>query len=70
MKVPKDCDEGSDELPEMSICLQVRVSFVGLEGAEKDKVVVIGEGIDAVKLATSLRNKVGHTELISVAEQK
>ncbi|KAK1575003.1 hypothetical protein Q3G72_001786 [Acer saccharum] len=46
------------------------VSFVGLEGAEKDKVVVIGEGVDAVKLATSLRNKVGHTELISVAEQK
>ena len=46
------------------------VSFVGLEGAEKDKVVVIGEGVDAAKLATSLRNKVGHTELISVAEQK
>ncbi|KAJ0017981.1 hypothetical protein Pint_09648 [Pistacia integerrima] len=46
------------------------VNFLALEGAEKDKVVVIGDGVDAVKLATSLRKKVGHTELMSVAEVK
>ncbi|KAL9451954.1 hypothetical protein AB3S75_007874 [Citrus x aurantiifolia] len=46
------------------------VDFVGLEGSEKDKVVVIGEGVDAVKLAAGLRKKVGHTDLISVAEIK
>ncbi|XP_040930592.1 disease resistance protein Pik-1-like, partial [Gossypium hirsutum] len=46
------------------------VSFVGLEGNEKEKVVVIGDGIDVVKLTTILRKKVGTTEIISLAEQK
>ncbi|KAB2015272.1 hypothetical protein ES319_D08G013400v1 [Gossypium barbadense] len=49
---------------------QQGVSFVGLEGNEKEKVVVIGDGIDVVKLATILRKKVGTTEIISLAEQK
>ncbi|KAI9091400.1 hypothetical protein K1719_028211 [Acacia pycnantha] len=44
------------------------VDFVGLEGEEKDKVVVIGEGVDAAKLASSMRKKVGHTDIISVAQ--
>ncbi|TYH56375.1 hypothetical protein ES332_D08G014300v1 [Gossypium tomentosum] len=43
---------------------QQGVSFVGLEGNEKEKVVVIGDGIDVVKLATILRKKVGTTEII------
>ncbi|KAI9076081.1 hypothetical protein K1719_041942 [Acacia pycnantha] len=43
------------------------VSFVGLEGDEREKVVVIGEGVDAVKLTNCLRKKVGHTEILSVA---
>ncbi|KAI9076089.1 hypothetical protein K1719_021723 [Acacia pycnantha] len=34
------------------------VSFVGLEGDEKEKVVVIGDGVDAVKLTNCLRKKV------------
>ncbi|XP_017982558.1 PREDICTED: uncharacterized protein LOC18590014 [Theobroma cacao] len=46
------------------------VSFVGLEGQEKDKVVVIGDGVDAVKLTRELRKKVGYAEIISLAEQK
>lgn len=46
------------------------MEFIGLEGAEKDKVVVIGDGVDAVNLATKLRKKVGHTEIISLAPQK
>ncbi|XP_018827998.1 disease resistance protein RGA5-like [Juglans regia] len=45
------------------------VDFLGL-GAEKDRVVVIGNGVDAVKLATSLTKKVGHTEIISVEVMK
>ena len=43
---------------------------VGLEGVEKDEVVVIGEGINVVKLITTMRKKVGHTIAISVAEEK
>ncbi|XP_030968041.1 heavy metal-associated isoprenylated plant protein 47-like [Quercus lobata] len=46
------------------------VNFVGLEGADKDKVVVIGDGVDAATLATTMRKKVGHTDIISVAEVK
>ncbi|KAK7840701.1 heavy metal-associated isoprenylated plant protein 47, partial [Quercus suber] len=46
------------------------VYTVGLEGAEKDEVVVIGEGVNVVKLITTMRKKVGHTIAISVAEEK
>ena len=50
--------------------MQAGVNFVGLEGPEKDKMVVIGEGVDSVKLATCLRKKIGHTELVTVADVK
>ncbi|XP_065853930.1 disease resistance protein Pikm1-TS [Euphorbia lathyris] len=44
------------------------VNFVGLEGDENEKVVVvIGEGVDAANLTTSLRKKVGPTDIISLA---
>ena len=43
---------------------------MGLEGAERDKVVVIGDGVDAVSLAATMRKKVGHTDIISVAKMK
>jgi len=44
------------------------VNFVGLEGESKDKLVVIGDGVDAVKLTTSLRKKVGQTDIISLSK--
>ncbi|KAK7331181.1 hypothetical protein VNO77_25399 [Canavalia gladiata] len=44
------------------------VNSVGIEGDQRDKLVVTGDGLDAVKLANSLRNKVGPTHLISLAE--
>ncbi|CAF1702567.1 unnamed protein product [Brassica oleracea var. botrytis] len=44
------------------------VTFVGLEGKEKDQVVVIGEGIDAAGLVLRLRKKVGFADLISVTD--
>ncbi|XP_054776586.1 heavy metal-associated isoprenylated plant protein 47-like [Prosopis cineraria] len=43
------------------------VSFVGLEGDWKEKVVVIGDGVDAVKLTICLRKKVGQADIVSVA---
>ncbi|KAK7303456.1 hypothetical protein RJT34_14363 [Clitoria ternatea] len=46
------------------------VNFVGLDGEEKDKLVVIGDGVDAVRLTNSLRKKVGQTDIISLAEVK
>ncbi|XP_056860877.1 heavy metal-associated isoprenylated plant protein 47 [Raphanus sativus] len=44
------------------------VTFVGLEGEEKDQVVVIGEGVDAAGLVLRLRKKVGFADLISVTD--
>ncbi|XP_004486553.2 heavy metal-associated isoprenylated plant protein 47 [Cicer arietinum] len=46
------------------------VNFVGLEGEEKDKLVVIGEGVDAVKLIKWLRKKVGQTNILRLTEVK
>ena len=46
------------------------INFVGLEGNEKDKVVVIGDGVDAVTLTKSLRKKLGVADIISVADVK
>ncbi|XP_028791734.1 heavy metal-associated isoprenylated plant protein 47-like [Neltuma alba] len=43
------------------------VSFVGIEGEDKQKVVVIGDGVDPVKLTICLRKKVGQTDILSVA---
>lgn len=43
---------------------------MGLEGEEKDKLVVIGDGVDAVKLTHCLRKKVGNADIVSVAEVK
>ncbi|KAK3009632.1 hypothetical protein RJ639_015171 [Escallonia herrerae] len=42
------------------------VNSVMIEGEDKDKVVVIGDGIDAACLTRSLRKKVGHATLVSV----
>ncbi|XP_059448507.1 disease resistance protein Pik-1-like [Corylus avellana] len=41
------------------------VSYVGL-GAQKDRVEVIGDGVDALKLVKNLRKKVGQTDIVSL----
>lgn len=48
--------------------MNVGVYYVGLEGEDKDHVVVIGNGVDAVELVISMRKKVGRTEIISIYE--
>ena len=52
--------------------LRIAVSVPGVEaaslkGQDKDQIEVKGEGIDTVKLATTIRKKVGHAEIVSVA---
>ncbi|KAK7246040.1 hypothetical protein RIF29_40897 [Crotalaria pallida] len=44
------------------------VYSVAIEGGAKDRVVVIGEELDAARLTKCMRKKVGHTELVSVEE--
>ena len=45
------------------------MNSVGL-GAKKDEVLVIGEGVDAISLAATMREKVGDTDIFSVAKVK
>jgi hypothetical protein len=46
------------------------VEAASLKGQDKDQIEVKGEGIDTVKLATLIRKKVGHADIVSVAEEK
>ncbi|KAF3971817.1 hypothetical protein CMV_004632 [Castanea mollissima] len=43
------------------------VEPVSLQGEDNSQIVVVGDNIDSVKLATLLRKKVGFTELTSVS---
>ena len=55
----------------LKICVGIGgVESAALSGAEKDQVVVVGEGIDAVELTRQLRKGVAHAELVSVGEDK
>jgi hypothetical protein len=46
------------------------VEAASLKGQDKDQIEVKGEGIDTVKLTTLIRKKVGHADIVSVAEEK
>ncbi|OVA09339.1 hypothetical protein BVC80_6973g3 [Macleaya cordata] len=52
------------------LVINAGVEFVGLEGPEKDQIAVIGDQVDSVCLASYLRKKVGHANIISVEEVK
>ena len=43
---------------------------MAIEGAEKDRVVVIGDGVDSASLTCCLRKKLGYATLVSVEEVK
>ena len=43
---------------------------MAIEGEGKDRGVVIGDGVDAANLTNCMRKKVGHAELMTVAEVK
>ncbi|KAK8579094.1 hypothetical protein V6N12_069427 [Hibiscus sabdariffa] len=46
------------------------VTSVALEGAEKDKLVIIGDGVDAACLTEALRKKLCHASIEIVEEVK
>ncbi|KAM1351585.1 hypothetical protein ACFXTH_005342 [Malus domestica] len=68
MKVPMNCRKCQTKA--LKIAAKVDgVRSVAL-GEEKDRVVVIGEGVDAIKLVKSLRKKFKAADIITVAEVK
>ncbi|XWS11315.1 hypothetical protein CRYUN_Cryun38cG0073000 [Craigia yunnanensis] len=46
------------------------VVSVALHGPEKDKLMIVGDGVDAVSLTSSLRKKLSHASLETVEEVK
>ncbi|KAL0916093.1 hypothetical protein M5K25_013575 [Dendrobium thyrsiflorum] len=42
------------------------VESIAVEGEDKDHFILIGDGIDSIKLTESLRKKVGHAEIMIV----
>ncbi|KAK2639927.1 hypothetical protein Ddye_027722 [Dipteronia dyeriana] len=65
----------TQDLPMGSIFFIVAVSYEGVisvawEGEDKDKVVVIGDGVDAATLARNLSKKLGFVDLLLVEEVK
>ncbi|KAL6197759.1 hypothetical protein ACLB2K_033364 [Fragaria x ananassa] len=66
MKVPMNCRKCQTKAFKI-VVEENGVSSVAL-GKEKDSVVVIGEGVDAIKLAKRLRKKFKTTDIVNVAE--
>ncbi|KAE8075483.1 hypothetical protein FH972_014198 [Carpinus fangiana] len=55
----------------MRIAVSIKeVEATSLKGQDKDQIEVKGEGIDTVKLATIIRKKIGHAEIVSVAARR
>nr|KYP62804.1 hypothetical protein KK1_017357 [Cajanus cajan] len=69
MKVQMNCKKCRAKALKVA-CGTSGVSSVSIEGESKDRVVVIGDGVDAAKLTSCMRSKVGYTDLLTVAEAK
>ncbi|KAK3010999.1 hypothetical protein RJ639_012936 [Escallonia herrerae] len=65
IKVEMHCDKCRSKAMKIAAVAH-GVNSVKIEGEDKDKVVVTGDGIDAACLTRSLRKKVGHAILVSV----
>ncbi|RLN09013.1 uncharacterized protein C2845_PM11G09430 [Panicum miliaceum] len=46
------------------------VDSVAIAGADRDQVVVVGEGVDSIHLTSALRRKVGPAHILQVGEYK
>ncbi|GLT83722.1 hypothetical protein SLE2022_019940 [Rubroshorea leprosula] len=46
------------------------LNSVAIQGADKNELVVTGDGIDSVALTCTLRKRVGYATIISVQEEK
>ncbi|EXB64617.1 hypothetical protein L484_017949 [Morus notabilis] len=66
MKVAMKCNKCRTKALKV-VAAKDGVIYVGLEGEAKDKVVVIGDGVDAIDLAKALRKKMGGADIITIA---
>ncbi|KAF0928953.1 hypothetical protein E2562_011048 [Oryza meyeriana var. granulata] len=69
IKVQMTCDKCRSKAMAL-VAATGGVDSVALAGDAKDQVVVVGDGVDSIKLTTALRKKVGHAMLVTVGEAK
>ncbi|KAL6314337.1 hypothetical protein AAG906_021046 [Vitis piasezkii] len=69
VKVQMNCDKCRTKAMKIA-SVEEGVISVAIEGAEKDRVVVIGDGVDSASLTHCLRKKLGYATLVSVEEVK
>ncbi|KAB1199130.1 hypothetical protein CJ030_MR0G027298 [Morella rubra] len=69
IKLQVPCDKCSSKALALAAAAD-GVMSVALEGQDRDQVVVVGDGVDAACLTSSLRKKVGRVHLVSVEEVK
>jgi hypothetical protein len=69
IKVEMTCDKCRSKAMAL-VAATLGVDSVALGGDGKDQVVVVGNGVDSVKLTSALRKKVGHAHLVQVGEVK
>ncbi|KAM7499044.1 hypothetical protein LguiA_023458 [Lonicera macranthoides] len=65
IKVQMKCEECRTKAMKIAAVAE-GVSSLKIEGEEKEKIVVIGDGVDSVTLTRSLQKKVGHATLLAV----
>ncbi|XP_058081222.1 heavy metal-associated isoprenylated plant protein 16-like [Magnolia sinica] len=68
LKVQMNCQKCRTKAMEIAASTEGVISVT--IDAEKEQVVVVGEGVDSIVLTSQLRKKVGYTDLISVEEVK
>ncbi|XP_034679281.1 heavy metal-associated isoprenylated plant protein 47-like [Vitis riparia] len=69
VRVQMNCDKCRTKAMKIA-AVEEGVISVAIEGAEKDRVVVIGDGVDSASLTCCLRKKLGYATLVSVEEVK
>ncbi|RVW50107.1 Heavy metal-associated isoprenylated plant protein 47 [Vitis vinifera] len=69
VKVQMNCDKCRTKAMKIA-AVEEGVISVAIEGAEKDRVVVIGDGVDSACLTLRLREKLGYATIVSVEEVK
>ncbi|XVF76966.1 hypothetical protein PTKIN_Ptkin14bG0002400 [Pterospermum kingtungense] len=69
LKVQMPCEKCRTKALKIAAATQ-GVNEVAIQGAERDRLMVIGEEIDSVKLTRSLRKKLRYATIVSVEVKK
>ncbi|XP_008218443.1 PREDICTED: uncharacterized protein LOC103318786 [Prunus mume] len=69
VSVPMRCDKCRNKALKIAAAAH-GVSKVSIEGADKDHIEVIGDGVDSVCLTSLLRKKLGFATIVKVEEVK